>query len=227
VHFGGGRLYVWGGINRDGDWQNGGAFWDPETRIWTALPTAGQPETAGAGAIAWTGKELLIWGGWNSQVEIIRSGAAYEPSSNSWRPISTEGAPPLRDGGGLWTGTELIIMAGLGPPPKSEPVRGGWAYDPETDRWRTINDDGLPYHRGGLQYAWTGTELFAWRGTPECPFGGLYDPETDSWSQITQENAPTFRSTPAFWTGEEILMYGGHAGERNYFTDVVTFDPDG
>jgi hypothetical protein len=175
----------------------------------------------------WTGKELLIWGGWDSSVELVRSGAAYDPALDRWRPISTEGAPPPRDGGGAWTGKELIIMGGLGPVPEVEPVRGGWAYDPEADSWRSINPDGIPFHRGGMELTWTGTELFAWRGARACQFGGLYDPETDTWTPIAQQNAPPYRSTPDFWTGEEVLMYGGHAGERNYFTDVVTFDPDG
>jgi hypothetical protein len=81
--WGGGRLWFWGGYSfrppatvvTDGD----GAFYDPATKIWTAIP-AGGPSPRAAPVVVWTGTEAIIWGGeTNDSLVVFDDGKRFRP----------------------------------------------------------------------------------------------------------------------------------------------------
>ena len=164
----------------------------------------------------WTGTEMIV------------SGKRYNPSTNSWRAMSTTNAP--RGGGtAVWTGTEMIVWGGLQDTgiSSTELTGTGGRYNPVTDTWITTQA-GAPTARDFDSAIWTGAEMILWGGQDWNPYetsvgytrtGARYSPATDSWTPTSIVNAPTPRvGHAAFWSGNEMIIYGGFDGFRGVNT---------
>lgn len=234
------EMITWGG-GCCGDVTNDGAAYDPATGTWRKLPRApvgGQQRPIGA----WTGRELIVLAGRDPDNQRT-SGAAYTPATNTWRRI----APPPQERLGasaVWDGRELLVVGGIGPAAESgirKLVSVPYAYNPATDRWRTLRSmDGGAYGRGAAAALWTGKRLLLWGGETEArgryvlaPHGLAYDPRADRWSQLP--GAPLLgRMNPlAAWTGTSLLVWGGDPIREDVpssddwwpFLDGATFTP--
>jgi hypothetical protein len=100
--------------------------------------------------------------------------------------------------------------------------------------WRATK---LPPIDGRSEHAmvWTGTEAVVWGGVSSSPDktvfegrlprdGAAYDPATNRWRRITAAPIPG-RSLPIMvWTGHEVLVFGGLAGEKTLL-DGAAWDP--
>jgi N-acetylneuraminic acid mutarotase len=112
----------------------------------------------------------------------------------------------------VWTGTEAILWGG------EENVSVGLAYDPVTDRWRTLPPAPLE-HRGSNTLVWTGDEAIVWGGfsldhTTALADGAAYNPTTDTWRTLRASPLQPRMAHTAVWTGHEMLVWGGvGAGE--------------
>jgi hypothetical protein len=54
--------------------------------------------------------------------------------------------------------------------------------------------------------------------------GGRYSPSDNFWTAVAAKGAPSARqSHVAVWTGSEMLVWGGYAGD--YFTDTWSYTP--
>ncbi|MGV3660278.1 MAG: Kelch repeat-containing protein [Prosthecobacter sp.] len=137
----------------------------------------------------------------------------------------------------VWTGTELIIWGGVvpssnngGPTPEAySAINRGMRYNPTTGVWTPVSTVGAPQARHGHSAIWTGTEMIIWGGQTkegtEPPLvlatGGRYNPATNTWSSmmanVDSTGAPpgmpgipdTRQGHLAFWTGMEMLVWGG------------------
>jgi hypothetical protein len=144
----------------------------------------------------------------------------------TWRVMSPAPIPGSYGASGIWTGSEFIVWGGHargGVPtggPDDENIAVGAAYNPTTDRWRTIAASPLGY-REGHDAAWTGREMLVWGGNDRrdnpqpSATGAAYDPASDSWRPIPM--APVAGGM-AIWTGRELVVFGA-AG------DLAAFDP--
>jgi hypothetical protein len=212
------EMVTWGG-GCCGDVTNDGAAYDPSTRTWRKLPRApvgGQQRPAGA----WTGRELIVLPGRDPEGRRT-GGAAYDFATKTWRTIA---APPQERLGAtaVWDGRKLLVVGGSAPPAESgirKLVSVPYAYNPDTNRWRTLRSmDGGAYGRDSAAAVWTGKRLLLWGGETQArgryvlaPHGLAYDPVTDRWSQLA--GAPLLgRMNPvAAWTGSSLLVWGGDA----------------
>jgi len=78
---------------------------------------------------------------------------------------------------------------------------------------------------------WTGQELIVWGGctgstscSNEVYTGGRYDPSSDSWLGTSIQSAPSERAnSSAIWTGAEMLVWGGLAGNVGTYTTTGGF----
>ena len=114
---------------------------------------------------------------------------------------------------------DRLGVAGLGGYALLSPIGDGGAYNPATDTWRPMSNDGAPSPRWGAAAAWTGTKLLIWGGvTSGSPRsrnrilggGAQYDPATNTWTPISGMDAPSARmDASATWTGERFLVWGG------------------
>jgi hypothetical protein len=181
---GDGRVLLWGGVvpetsNAYGD----GAELSLATRQWRVIPEAPLAPRADHVAV-WTGTEMVVWGGGNrfggeEQVD----GAAYSPTARTWRRIAAAPLPEGPEYAGVWTGSELMVF-GAG-----ESETHGAAYEPKSDRWRSLPPTDLrPTLDSQVSLLWTGTRLVAFDPVPQLAgaVSGVqvfsYDPATDTWA---------------------------------------------
>ena len=166
------EMVVWSGSERDD-----GAAYDPSTDRWRRIadaPVRGRYSPA----TVWTGRELLLWGGDSERAFFADDGAAYDPAADRWRtlppaPVSARTAPAV-----AWSGREMLMWGGIGPPGAGDnspldriierrtlltPVDDGAAYDPASDRWRTLEPVPL-LGRGFPISAWDGQGMIIWGG---------------------------------------------------------------
>jgi hypothetical protein len=217
------EMIGWGG-GCCGDAFADGAAYNPATDTWRKLPRS--PLVGSQGPIgAWTGSDVLVFldrTDVNGKPVPARArAAAYNPATNTWRRI----APlPVRRGGAnvAWDGRELLVVGGAGAPkPSGAPgplPRVGFAYDPQTNRWRRLAP--MPSGRVGAAAVWTGRRLLVWGGQTAAeprdvegaalpPHGLAYTPATNRWSALPP--APILgRIAPiAAWAGRRMLVWAG------------------
>jgi hypothetical protein len=156
--------------------------------------------------------------------------------------------PPKAAGGSrtehtaVWTGKEMIVWGGAW---GSNTVSRGGVYDPVSNTWRPTSTENLPStYLGGHTAVWAGepvNRMLVYGGSfpPLGRDGGMYDPETDRWTKIEIDgdrrakppipvppHVPSFRSDhSAVWTGEEMIVWGGHCLDACYRTDGAAFNP--
>ena len=88
----------------------------------------------------------------------------------------------------------------------------------------TIYPTGPFLPRNGATTAWTGGDWLIWGGTdsggnPLPTPGARYNLSSNSFVTINSANGPTPRHDPtAIWTGDEMIIWGGHILSTEYFT---------
>jgi N-acetylneuraminic acid mutarotase len=84
----------------------------------------------------------------------------------------------------------------------------GFAYNPATDSWRTMEAD-VP-SLSVTAAVWTGSKILLWGVSGSSSAGAVYDPTTDSWSWMAREGQIGPRgSVVVAWTGNELITWGG------------------
>jgi N-acetylneuraminic acid mutarotase len=220
------RMLVWGGYI-SGSPVTGGAAFDPVTKAWTPIATAGQPAARYDHTAVWTGSEMIVWGGRKASYGLpFGDGARYNPVNNAWLSVSATGAPAARYGHtAVWTGSEMIVWGGVG---NGVIFSDGARYNASTDIWTSLSTTGAPSARYGHVAVWTGSEMIVW----SQEFGGtspgdLYNPTTDSWRAMDTLCALSGRGhVPAIWTGTRMIVWGGRT-VNSYFADGAEYDPFG
>ena len=195
-----------------------GSAYDTVARSWRATTPAPIESRSHAAAI-WTGREVLVWGGLSATGTPFADGAAYDPAADTWRPIAAAPLGPRVPLVAAWTGREMLMVGA-----RTETGQDRWggggsdaaAYDPATDRWRSMPM--MPVALGEGVAAWTGSELIVYGGLA-APQGGSdpasgrrrargtsYDPTQDRWRLLPV--APlTSPFLTAAWTGREFVAW--------------------
>ena len=125
-------------------------------------------------------------------------------------------APLARRGhSAVWTGSEMIIWGGTDG--DGTFLNTGARYHPVAGTWTRLNRTNAPAPRTGHRAVWTGTEMIVWGGLAVNPFfggnvvtntGARYNPATDTWTAIAPGGGNR-QNHSAFWTGTEMLVWGG------------------
>jgi N-acetylneuraminic acid mutarotase len=116
----------------------------------------------------WTGTEMVVWGGHAGMTGTGNNdGGRYNAAEDQWRSVSLEGAPSPRSGHtAVWTGTEMIVWGGSSHSPLAtgERTATGGRYDPTTDTWTPLSEEGAPEPRSGHSAVWTGSAMLIFGG---------------------------------------------------------------
>lgn len=200
----GDRLLVWGGEKpSEEQWHDTGAAFDPDTMTWTEIAEA--PISPRSEHVAlWTGDRMIVCCG---RVRGEPGAAAYNPATDTWRklPTSPVGRFDVGFAVAVWTGNEMIVTGGI-TGGGTGTVRTTAAYDPETDRWRTLPDVPVALERRAAA-VWTGEQMIVW---PTDGKGGwALDPQAERWTELP--DAPDGArpvSASAVWTGHEVVIVG-------------------
>lgn len=140
-------------------------------------------------------------------IALLPTTTTVPPASQGvWSTIAPGPLSPRFAPGSVWTGSELVIFGGWDT--QGRALVDGAAYDPETDRWRSISDlptVGEPVVSAPFAQPPNATWLdgrimtVAWTAGP---FGWdvlSYDPATDRWTVLEQyrfEELPTDEIVP-------------------------------
>lgn len=164
----------------------------------------------------WTGSEVIIWGGYHSSGSIgrpetgyPRSGAAYTRYGDDWRAIAKAPIPGRYAHLAGWTGREMIIWGGYtenwrqGTPPV------GAAYNPRTDRWRTIAQAPLRWGQTRTS-TMTDSEWVVAITTKREIVVAAYDPAADSWRLLPPVPGAPTEQNQLVWTDVELVYLNGH-----------------
>jgi N-acetylneuraminic acid mutarotase len=192
------------------------------------------PTARGQHSAIWTGEEMIIWGGVNAGSNDwgetkLKDGGRYNPVTKKWVLLNPENGPNTSAGTAVWTGEEMIVWGG----PETDAAA---RYNPRTDTWTRINQQGAPTSSASYSAIWTGTEMIIWGGSSGTfgnvkysQDGAAYNPATDKWRPLSTIGAPAERvGHVAFWTGSEMLIWGGYNMKSNithYLPDGARYDP--
>jgi hypothetical protein len=103
----------------------------------------------------------------------------------------------------------------------------GALYDPATDVWRPISDDGAPATSGSA--VWTAGEVLVFWAGPATADGhpdlrlSSYDPATDTWHPRPIE--PNRVSGVQLWTGTKVLTWSSPSAARDGTIAGGIFEP--
>jgi N-acetylneuraminic acid mutarotase len=236
----GDEMIVWGGYGDGGTaWDTGGRY-DPKAGRWRMVALRGAPEARVEPIHVWTGTVMLVWGGITPDLkQTFRTGGRYNPKTDRWAPIRPDdNAPAVWGAPAVWTGTEMLIWGGShqnGDENVNQDTCRGWAYNPSTDRWRSLSTTGAPAARFFHTAVWTGSRLVVWGGgdqggdgNPARHFddGGVYDPVADRWEALPRVGGLAGRGLhTAVWAGRGMVVYGGSTGGFSAFADAALWLP--
>ncbi|MHC4662163.1 MAG: Kelch repeat-containing protein [Planctomycetota bacterium] len=207
---------------------------------WKPISTDGVcPKPRVGNTIVYTGTEIIIWGGWIGEGTQTNTGGIYNIQEDVWRATSTGTNCPsdrvLHTA--IWTGDRMIVWGGYDYQNGAMEYYGdGAAYFLDTDTWTVINNSGdCPSRRCRHSAVWTGDAMIIWGGVVDdftvnreyMNSGAAYNPILDSWKAISIEpDIPTARcGHSAFWTGNRMLIYGGHSELVMPPYNITLYDP--
>ncbi len=209
------EMVVWSGSG-----FTDGAAYDPAADRWRTIapsPLAGRYYPA----TVWTGRELLVWGGDSERSFVADDGAAYDPGADRWRALPRAPVAARGGGGGGVDRSRMVVWGGIGQPGAGDnspldtiierrtllsPMADGAAYDPATDRWRTLEPVPL-LGRGFPIAAWDGQGMILWGGlvvvsSPASASEGVrYTPLSSAQPSVhsSTRNAPSPVSSVRAW----------------------------
>lgn len=225
----GSEYLVWSGElvgeddDNDSSFSAGGWRFNPATNKVTSIPTAPIPARDNA-AGAWTGTEMIVCCGRSEDTPsptapARSSAAAYDPTTNTWRTLAP---PPVQAGtyavGAAWTGTEMLVIAGLGgTDPRLDGTGGSHvlAYDPTSDEWRELAHP-MPSEQFS-ELTWTGSRLVLWsQRAGQSDAGQSYDPSADVWTRLPDLPEPGLARGSTAWSGDQLVVWGlaGRSGRE-------------
>lgn len=134
--------------------------------------------------------------------------------------------PPVTWNAGIsyFPPTGKTILFGGNSPNQGNLIKTVWEYQSPSptannNKWLSMATVNAPAGRSGHTAIWTGSQMLIWGGeTAATGFatsntGGKYDPVSNTWQPISTINAPSARRFhSAIWTGTEMIIWGGEAG---------------
>jgi hypothetical protein len=198
-------MVAWGFFERSGRQALAAATYNPAANSWTT-GTAAPGQAPLFGDAFWTGKEMIVWG-YSSPGHL--EGFAYDPATERW---STLPASPLGRAGrdsmlAVWTGRYLVVGGGDS---RTGLHKDAAAYDPGTHSWMRLPDAPVGFEGNGTAPdIWTGASVIT---IEDAVPGGRplsLDLTTRRWSLGPKGPVPGRQEAHEFWTGSEVLVWGG------------------
>lgn len=197
--FVGGKLYVAGGWNVQGDLTSTTYVYDPATNRWSRGADLPAPSSAAAGAVA--GGNLYVVAGCET-VACAETASTYRYDSgrNAWTRVAAypEHVVML---GCTGSGDGLICAGGLVPsddPWHEFPVASAYQYVAGADTWTRIAD--MPYPVWGMAYSGSGGKLQLVGGITSGAITNQaieFDPASGGWSALPNATYTMFRGGAA------------------------------
>lgn len=218
-----GKVFVFGGVDRDGKHLGTGATYDPRSNTWSnvAIDEA-TPSPRELASAVWTGSHVLVVGGLNDD-GYLRDAALYDPDTNRWTSIDSAMTPRARGIAGVVDGAVILLQ---GMTTYGDTEIDAERYDLDSETWSLAGDP------GDLPPLWSSAIVFAEHDV--YVYGGnsnagrtdaayRYDVREDSWLELP--DALSSRSGCfGVWDGGKFYVFGGH--DTAAYSDGAVFASD-
>lgn len=207
-----GKLFVFGGVNDNGDELNSAAIYDPMSDSWTLAAIDGSTPSVRqwATALALSDRILVTGGRSDTTSTYLKSGALYDPASDRWQSMANAITARAASYGGV-AGNYAVIAGGL--TTGGGAATGADVYDIQQDKWRTAATMGAPPGVLGGGWAFNDGYMFLFGGLSNnmrLDHGFRYDVARDLWSPLPPAGGPSARSGAfAAFDGTNFLVWGG------------------
>ncbi len=153
----------------------------------------------------------------------------------AWQELSDAPIPSRINHSVTWAGDRVVVWGG-GDSETLQITNDGAAWEPATGEWQDVPEAPIE-GRWAHDAVWTGSELLVWGGSAgpdhlaECFMDGArYDAAAVTWAEIPEAPGPMRCAATVLWTGDELIVVGGHAsagppspGDR--LDDGIAYDP--
>jgi hypothetical protein len=186
----------------------------------TVTPLPASPLAAREGqTTVFTGREVIVWGGrtvprppdfGRAPTSDFADGAAYDVATGRWRRLAPSGAQARYDAVGVWTGSEMLVLGGQADPPALPRTQlPSVAYNPRTDRWRTLAP--APTCARGAAVSRDLVYVVGSCTSDAAEIAAVYDPARDRWN--TLNSPPTGDSVSQLLAVDgHLVLWAGNAG---------------
>ena len=211
------KLFIFGGIDADGNVLNDGALYDPVTDSWSLVPiTTSTPSARLLASAIWTGKAVYVVGGTDkSETMALTSGAKYDPAAQTWTklPDLTTGrvAPYLAN---AVTAGHVLVWGGLNA--SGAPLSGGAYCLYYCQNWTPLSSGPYPGAPGQLaELTWVagnnGVLLFGGLsgGTTSTNNAYQYAPASYQWSALMGMGPSPRWGAFGVWDSQSFYVWGG------------------
>ncbi|MGZ3623760.1 MAG: Kelch repeat-containing protein [Ktedonobacteraceae bacterium] len=240
-------LFVFGGIDDQGNLLNDLWSYNPATQTWKELnastDTAGSchdstvPAARMNAAMVWDSvdQKILLYGGLGANNHYLGDLWSYSPGAGTWSALSCSGSPAgLRSSNAVWTGSQMLLLGGAN---AFGLLSDFWSYTPSNGAgtWQKLTDSPM----GQREF-----QTMVWDSTDNqlYVFGGLDvngQQQNDfyvfsanvGWTQIVPQstnNPPPRQQGMAVWDSKDkvMLLFGGwEDGQGIPYWGLWAFDP--
>ncbi len=240
-------LYVFGGLDDQGNLLNDLWSYNPATQTWKELNAStgavgschgsNIPASRMNAAMVWDSadQQILLYGGLGANNHYLGDLWSYSPGAGTWTAIACSGSPAgLRASNAVWTGSQMLLLGGAN---AYGLLSDFWSYTPShgAGSWQKLTDSPM----GQREF-----QTMVWDSTDNqlYVFGGLdvndrqqkdfYVFSTNAgWSQITPQstnNPPPRQQGMASWDSKDkvLLLFGGwEDGQGIPYWGLWAFDP--
>jgi N-acetylneuraminic acid mutarotase len=194
----GGKLYVTGGWDINGNTVTTLDIYDPSSNTWTQ--GAPVPAAYSGAAVAVLGGKMYVVGGCTSSDCENSDVWVYDPGTNTWTQAASYPQPIAWEACGGIDVTLYCAGGGTYDGSTSYSTTSGYSYDPADNTWEPIA--AMPFDLAGSGYATANGSLLMSGGSTEdwavvTNAGLAYDPASDSWSELPNANVAAYRGGSA------------------------------
>ncbi len=217
----GSKLFIFGGLDGQGNALNSGAIYDATTDSWTMLPQTGSvPSPRQLATAIWGGSSVYVLLGANAaSTTALTDSARYDPTANTWNTL-----PPVRTGVVLPWGAPApnYVLSWGGLAANGTPLAAGGAYmnyvttGGPAPTWTAISTTSASTPPSVSEAAWaysSSSVLFFGglvNGTTQSAQGYIFSFSTSSWSTVATAAGPTARwGAFAISDGTTYYLWGG------------------
>jgi serine/threonine protein kinase len=241
------QLFVFGGIDDQGNLLNDLWSFSPATQTWRELNastastalchTSNVPAPRMNAAMVWDSvdQQLLLYGGVGANDHYLGDLWSYSPAAGTWTALACSGNPPgTRSTSAVWTGSQMLLLGGAN---SNGLLSDFWSYTPANGggTWQKLPESPMG-QREFQTLVWDSTDnqLYVFGGldvTGQQQQDFYVFSASSGWKQITPKstnNPPPRQQGMGVWDSKDnllLLMGGWQDGQGVPYWGFWAFNP--
>ena len=229
------KVFVWGGVDTNGNELRSGAIYDPALDVWQNVAIdANTPSARELATAVWTGSAVLVFGGRNGGGAVaLKDAALYDPVANRWTKVVENPTARVAPIAAAYSGSALF-WSGLSA--NLIPLAGADRYRVSMDMWTAAMGMNAPPRLGHTACAAVGGFFYVYGGIDTTLTATdkayLYNFAMNTWSILARGPSARWDAFGAS-DGTRFYVWGGrdseavHADGSGYDAQWVTMGSSG